>query len=109
MDYQTFLDLLNIEKLTEKIRNRSGVNYDVTIKIEEESDNQFLLTISIGFEPYAKSTYDKHDYLIYVNLNERDEFENAKVLIDLDFDRILILDRIASTVKYHLQDTFKGE
>ena len=109
MDYQTFLDLLNTEKLTEKVRNRSGVNYDVTIKIEEESDNQFLLTISIGFEPYAKSTYDKHDYLIHVYLNEHDEFENAEVLIDLDFDRILILDRIAPTVKYHLQDVFKGE
>ena len=109
MNYQTFLETLNDEKLTEKIRNRLGENYDVTIETEENSDNQFLLKISICFEPYAKSTYDRHDYSIRVHLNERDAFENAQVLIDLDFDRILILDRIASTVKYHLQDTFKGE
>ena len=109
MNYQTFLNLLNTENLTEKIRNRLGKNYDVTIETKENSDNQFLLKISIGFEPYAKSTYERHDYSILVHLNESDEFENAQVLIDLDFDRILILDRIASTVKYHLQDTFKGE
>lgn len=109
MNYQAFLNSLNAEKLIEKIKNRLGVNYDVTIEIEEALDNQFLLKISIGFEPYAKSTYDKHDYLMYVHINEQDEFENAEVLIDLDFDRILILDRIASTVKYHLQDNFKGE
>lgn len=109
MNYQTFLETLNAEKLNEKIRNRLGENYDVKIETKENSDNQFLLKISICFEPYAKSTYDRHDYSILVHLNERDEFENAKVLIDLDFDRILILDRIASTVKYHLQDTFKGE
>ena len=106
MDYQIFLSNLNAEKLTEKIKNRLGESYNVKIETKEDSDNQFLLTISIGFEPYAKSTYDKHDYLMYVYLNERDEFENAEVLIDLDFDRILILNRIASTVKYHLQDTF---
>lgn len=109
MNYQAFLNSLNAEKLIEKIKNRLGVNYDATIEIEEALDNQFLLKISIGFEPYAKSTYDKHDYLMYVHINEQDEFENAEVLIDLDFDRILILDRIASTVKYHLQDNFKGE
>ena len=70
MNYQTFLDLLNAEKLTEKIRNRLGESYDVKIETKKiQIINFFLRSRSASNHTLNQLTTDMTIQYLYISTN----------------------------------------
>ena len=111
MDYQTFVEKLNEKELIKKIEDALHYNVDIFIDVKEDTSvtNRFNVMITIITEKMAKFFNEEEIYLFKVDLDYDDVYENAEVMIPIDYDQMLRLVKMGEVIDKHFMNVFEGE
>lgn len=108
MDYQTFVKQLNEKELISKIEESLQSNVDIFVDVEEDSSvtNRFNVKITIVTEKMDRFFNSEEVYLFKVDLDHKDEYEDAEVSIPIDIDQMLRLAKMSDAIESHFVEVF---
>ena len=111
MDYQTFVEKLNEKELIKKIESALGYNVDVFVNAEEDLSvtNRFDVTITLIVEKMHKFFNSEEKYLLKVDLDYDDVYEDAELSMPFDKDQMRRFLEMGEAIEKYFMEVFDGE
>lgn len=111
MDYQTFADKLNEKEFIKTIENALGYNVDVFVNVEEDLSvtNRFDVMITMVVEKMHKFFNSEEKYLLKVDLDYDDIYEDAELSMPFDKDQMRRFLEMGEAIEKYFMEVFDGE
>lgn len=111
MDYQTFVDKLNEKEFIKTIENALGYNVDVFVDVKEDLSvtNRFDIMITMVVEKMHKFFNSEEKYLLKVDLDYDDVYEDAELSMPFDKDQMRRFLEMGEAIEKYFMEVFDGE
>ena len=111
MDYQTFVDKLNEKEFIKTIEDALGYNVDVFVDVKEDLSvtNRFDVTITLIVEKMHKFFNSEEKYLLRVDLDYDDVYEDAELSMPFDKDQMRRFLEMGEAIEKYFMEVFDGE
>ena len=111
MNYQTFVDKLNEKEFIKTIEDALGYNVDVFVNVEEDLSvtNRFDVMITMVVEKMHKFFNSEEKYLLKVDLDYDDVYEDAELSMPFDKDQMRRFLEMGEAIEKYFMEVFDGE